>query len=121
MLSPTQYYNVRRCAQHILYTVANNLESHNGLHQFEFTDQTVEFVVDGDGADVSHPEAAKEAVSVTYSTQSELPEGLTLKPNGQLVGEVPAGTSAFTITVDVLADNFMHFNYNVTVSVVAGA
>ncbi len=119
-LSPTQYYNVRICAQHILYAVANNLDSRNGMHQFEFTDREVGFVVGGDGADVSHPDATKEAVTVTYSTESELPDGLTLTPAGLLTGEIPAGTSTFTMKVNVLADYYLWYSYNVTVSVVSG-
>ena len=68
-------------------------------------------------ADVTNPEAVAEAVTVTYSTSSALPEGVTLGSNGILSGEVAAGTS-FTLTVNVLADCYRHFSYDVTVNVV---
>ena len=118
VLSPTQYYAVRMCAQHILYSAANNLDIHNQMHAFEFTDLAVEFSAESGEADVSHSDATAEAIAVTYSTESPLPEGLTLTPDGMLTGEVAAGTPAFTIQVDVRADYYLYFTYNVTVTVV---
>ena len=117
VLSPTQYYAVRMCAQHILYTSANNQDIQNQMHAFDFVDLTVEMDADTGEADVTNPEAVAEAVTVTYSTSSALPEGVTLGSNGILSGEVAAGTS-FTLTVNVLADCYRHFSYDVTVNVV---
>ena len=60
--SYTQWYAVRLAAQHILYTIANNGDIHNGMVESDFTDKTVALKEDGSiEASVANEEATANA------------------------------------------------------------
>ena len=117
--SYTQWYAVRLAAQHILYTIANNGDIHNGMVESDFTDKTVALKEDGSiEASVANEEATANAYTVVYSTRDELPQGLKLAADGTLTGTPAEGETfeGFSFVVRVLADGYVNFHYTVTIT-----
>ena len=117
--SYTQWFAVRMAAQHILYTIANNGDIHNGMTEAAFTDMTVTLNEDGSlKTSVANPDATAGAYTVKYYTRDELPKGLKLDTDGSLSGTPAEGETfeGFSFVVRVLADDYVNFHYTVTIA-----
>ena len=117
--SYTQWFAVRMAAQHILYTIANNGDIHNGMTEAAFTDMTVTLNEDGSlKTSVANPDATAGAYTVKYYTRDELPKGLKLDADGSLSGTPAEGETfeGFSFVVRVLADDYVNFHYTVTIA-----
>ena len=117
--SYTQWFAVRMAAQHILYTIANNGDIHNGMTEAAFTDMTVTLNEDGSlKTSVANPDATAGAYTVKYYTRDELPKSLKLDTDGSLSGTPAEGETfeGFSFVVRVLADDYVNFHYTVTIA-----
>lgn len=110
----TQYANVRKAAQEVLYVYANSAAVKNGY--LEITEPTVMTF------DINASEAVTIAVDgLSYSSVSlksgELPEGLTLAETGVISGTATEyGTT--DIVVSVIADGYIELDVPVRIEVV---
>ncbi len=112
LLSPTQYFVVRKAAQRVLFTTVNSMANLNGA------DLEVGRVVFGQHVPASHILEIEGLENLTgvELTAGELPEGITLE------GSVISGTAAmigdYPITVSGVAFNWVKFSADMVVHVV---
>ena len=100
LASPTQWYNLRRCAQHILYANANTSGNDNGFYNkvFEVT--------------LAPTEKAELVSFVGYETEDvkvtsgSLPAGLELSETGVLSGTATS-SGTFTVEITALVDGYI--------------
>ncbi|MDR2201716.1 MAG: glycoside hydrolase family 3 C-terminal domain-containing protein [Clostridiales bacterium] len=123
LASPTQYYNVRKAAQHMLYVSANSNGIDNGLKTIP------DIVIEYDGLAVVKDSllnyidtaavgmTAMDSVSVKNGTGS-LPTGLSLDSAGAITGTATA-SGTYSVIVEFNADEWVKKSVNLTITVKA--
>jgi hypothetical protein len=117
LASPTQYYNVRKAAMHVLYISANSNGIDNGLKNvasisYEFAGLTAvntPVTIEGLGTD----EITGLSVVANSGT---LPSGLTLSNLGVLSG-TPTTSGNYSFTIQYLADGWVKKTSQVNIKI----
>ena len=114
--SATQYFAVRKAAEQVLYVGANSNVSKNGLDESLVAGKTVT-VIEGDMLNEDFAALFGDLGSVSsYSTPSELPQGVSLTAAGVLTGR-PAMVGTYNITVNMKTQLWVTTSAQVTLVV----
>ena len=114
--SATQYFAVRKAAEQVLYVGANSNVSKNGLDESLVAGKTVT-VIEGDMLNEDFAALFGDLGSVSsYSTPSELPQGVSLTAAGVLTGR-PAKVGTYNITVNMKTQLWVTTSAQVTLIV----
>lgn len=117
MPSPTQYYNVRKAAQHVLYASANSNGINNGIT--EIADVSLTFTaLESVSLKVVDPASfgASAYDCVKIEGEGKLPAGLTLSETGMLTGK-PSESGTFNLTLSLRGDGWVTKKVNVAIKV----
>ncbi len=114
--SATQWYVLRRCAEYVLYVGANTNVTKNGLDESLIAGKSIT-CIEGDMLNEDFAAMFANIGSVaTYSTNSELPEGVSLTAAGVLTGR-PKKVGTYKITVNMKTQLWITTSANVTLTV----
>jgi len=116
VLSPTQYFALRNCAQRILYVAANVSTNRNGLSDEIFANLRAEIIggLEGMSAQIT----ADADAHLTFTSDS-VPEGFAMTPDGVLSHPEPLTVGrTYTFDVTAEADGYLTYDGTVTVQVV---
>lgn len=120
LASPTQYYNVRKAAQHVLYASANSNGINNGINNSTANniDKTYSFTaLQNVNEKIVTENDDFKVIGYTCSIKSgALPKGLTLNSAGVLTGQ-PTESGTFKVTVTLLGDGWVKKDMQLNITV----
>lgn len=116
MASPTQYYNVRKAAQHMLYVSANSNGINNGITNVSDTSLSFDALQNVNQLIIEPDKFGASAYDSVKIESGALPAGLELSVTGMLTGK-PAQSGTFAITVSLRGDGWVKKTANVVITV----
>lgn len=116
LISPTQWYWVRKTCQDILYTAANGNLMDNGFDTASFADKAVN-ATQAVALNENLATGLGGTVRTFAVTDGALPAGVTLNGSTGIVSGTPSASGTFTATVTVTVDNYITTDAVITFNV----